>query len=80
MLPKRVLCFECSVKAFIRLQKFDPHRAVVSYSGGGGLVAKSCLTLVTPMVVAFQAPLSVGFCRQKILEWVAISFSITKAE
>ena len=31
---------------------------------GGGLVAKSCLTLVTPWTVARQAPLSMGFSRQ----------------
>ena len=30
----------------------------------GGLVAKSCLTLVTPWTVALQAPLSKGFSRQ----------------
>ena len=29
-----------------------------------GLVAKSCLTLVTPWTVACQAPLSMGFPRQ----------------
>ena len=28
---------------------------------GGGLVAKSCLTLVTPWTVTHQAPLSMGF-------------------
>ena len=28
--------------------------------GGGGLVAKSCLTLETPCIVARQAPLSMG--------------------
>ena len=33
--------------------------------GGGGLVAKSCLTLVTPWTVACQAPLSMGFSRQE---------------
>ena len=32
--------------------------------GGGGLVAKSCPTLVTAWTVARQAPLSVGFSRQ----------------
>ena len=42
--------------------------------GGGGLVPKSCPTLVTPWTVACQAPLSMGFWT-KILEWVAISFS-----
>ena len=33
--------------------------------GGGGLVAKSCLTLATPWTVACQAPLSMGFSRQE---------------
>ena len=32
--------------------------------GGGGLVAKSRLTLVTPWTVACRAPLSKGFSRQ----------------
>ena len=32
---------------------------------GGGLVAKSCPTLVTPWTVAHQAPLSMGFSRQE---------------
>ena len=41
--------------------------------GGGGVVAKSCLTLVTPWTVACQAPLF----QARILEWVAISFSIS---
>ena len=31
----------------------------------GGLVAMSCLTLVTPWTVARQAPLSMGFSRQE---------------
>ena len=39
------------------------------------LVTKSCLTLVIPRTIACQAPLSKGFPRKKILEWVAISFS-----
>ena len=30
----------------------------------GGLVAKSCLTVVTPWTVAHQAPLSMNFSRQ----------------
>ena len=34
-------------------------------SGGGGLVAKSCLTFATPWTVACQAPLSMGFSRQE---------------
>ena len=39
--------------------------AQLSASGGGGLVAKLCLTLVTPWTVAHQAPLSMGFSRQE---------------
>ena len=38
----------------------------------GGLVAKSCPTLVTPSTVACQAPLSVGFPRQEY--WGGLSF------
>ena len=32
--------------------------------GGGVLVAQSCPTLATPWIVAYQAPLSMGFPRQ----------------
>ena len=39
------------------------------------LVAKSCPTLVTSQTIARQAPLSIGFSRQEMLKWVAISFS-----
>ena len=39
---------------------------------GGGLVAKSCPTLVTPQTVDFQAPLSVGFSRQEY--WSGLPF------
>ena len=35
------------------------------YGGGGGLVAKSCLTLETPSTVDCQAPLSIVFSRQE---------------
>ena len=35
--------------------------------GGLGLVAKSCLTLVTPWTVAYQAPLSMEFSSQEYL-------------
>ena len=43
---------------------------------GGGLVTKSCPTLVTPWTAACQAPLSIhGILQAGILEWVAISFS-----
>ena len=38
---------------------------LVILGGGGGLVAKSCLTLVTPWAVAHQAPLSMGFSRSE---------------
>ena len=37
-----------------------------------GLVAKSCLTIVTPWTVACQAPLSVGFSRQEY--WSGLHF------
>ena len=39
---------------------------------GGGLVAKSCLTLVTPWTVARQAPLSMRFSRQEY--WSGLPF------
>jgi len=32
-------------------------------------------SLHPPWIVACQAPLSMGFSRQRILEWIAISFS-----
>ena len=39
---------------------------------GGGLVTKSCLTLVTPWTVASQAPLPMGFSRQEY--WSGLPF------
>ena len=42
---------------------------------GGGSVAKPCPALATPRPVAGQAPLTVGFSRQRALECVAIPFS-----
>ena len=33
--------------------------------GGGGLVAKLCMTLAIPWTIACQAPLSLGFSRQE---------------
>ena len=36
-----------------------------SNDGGGGLVAKSCPTLVTPWTIVCQAPLSMGFSMQE---------------
>ena len=40
--------------------------------GDGGLVAKSRPTLVTPWIVAHQAPLSMGFFRQEY--WSGLPF------
>ena len=39
---------------------------------GGGLVVKPCSTLVTPWIVACQAPLSVGFSRHEY--WSRLPF------
>ena len=33
--------------------------------GGGGLLAKSCLTLMTPWTIACQASLFIGFSRKE---------------
>ena len=55
---------------------FPQIRTSKIYSLGGGLVAKLCPTSATPRAVACQAPLSVGFLQARILEWVAILFSI----
>ena len=41
-------------------------------ASGGGLVAKSCLTLATPWTVAHQAALSMGFFRQEY--WSGLPF------
>ena len=41
-------------------------------SFGGGLVTKSCPTLVTPWIVACQSPLSMGFPRQEY--WSGLPF------
>ena len=38
----------------------------------GGLVARSCPTLVTPWTVAYQAPLSMDFSRQE--SWSGLPF------
>ena len=42
------------------------------FGGGGDLVAKSCLTLVTPWTVVCKSPLSVGFFRQEC--WSGLLF------
>ena len=44
----------------------------LSQHGGGGLVAKSCLILVTPWTVACQSPLSMGFSREEY--WSGLPF------
>ena len=38
----------------------------------GGIVAKSCPTLVTPWTVAYQVPLSMGFPRKEY--WSGLPF------
>ena len=45
---------------------------IYTHGGGGGLVNKSCLTLVIPWTVAYQAPLSMGFSRQA--SWSGLPF------
>ena len=37
---------------------------------GGGLVAKSCPTLIIPWAVACQTPMSMGFSRQEYWSWL----------
>ena len=41
--------------------------------GGGGILEKLCLTLVTPWTVACQAALSMGFSRQEYLSELPFS-------
>ena len=45
---------------------------------GHGLVAESCLTLVTPWIVTCQAPLSMGFCRQEY--WNGFPFPAARTD
>ena len=45
---------------------------IYTHGGGGGLVNKSCLTLVIPWTVALQTPLSMGFSRQEY--WSRLPF------
>ena len=56
----------------MRLQAFTK----VKEDEGLGLVAKSCLILVTPWTVAHQAPLSMGFSRQE--HWSGLPFPSPK--
>ena len=59
---------------FVRSGVFVKSIAGLSFLfSGGGLVSKSCLTLVTPWTVGpLQAPLSVGFSRQEY--WSGLPF------
>ena len=45
------------------------------FSGGGGLVTKSCPTLYDPMDSSLPGFSVHGILQARILEWVAISFS-----
>ena len=45
---------------------------MLMYGGGGGLVAKSCPTLVTPWTIAHQTTLSMRFFRQEY--WSGLPF------
>ena len=42
------------------------------FTGGGGLVTKSCPTLAAPWTVTYQAPPSMGFSRQEY--WSGLPF------
>ena len=59
--------FYCSIAALQCCVSFchTAKRISHTYTCGGGLVAKSCLTLVTPWTRVHQAPLSMGFPRQE---------------
>ena len=48
------------------------HKFWYIFGHGDGLVTKSCLTLVTPWMVACQALLSMGFSRQAY--WSGLPF------
>ena len=47
--------------------------------GGGGLVAQSCPTLCNPMDCSPPGSSLHGILQTRILEWVAISFSILQS-
>ena len=50
------------------------HWGNIGGGGGGSVVTKLCLTLQS-WTVAHQSPLSIGFPRGRVLEWVSISLS-----
>ena len=59
----------------VQMSKLRPEVALscsIEGRSGGGLVVKSCLTLVTPWTVARQAPLSMRFSRQEY--WSGLPF------
>ena len=56
--PQSWPCLKSNHWACEEVQGEDEHRHFPK--GGGGLVTKSCLTLVTPWTVACQAPPSMG--------------------
>ena len=52
------------------------HQHFISFFGGGVLVSKSCLTLMSPWTVTCHGILFVhGVLQARILEWTDISFS-----
>ena len=55
-----------------RVQPQSHHLLALWPYGGGGLVVKSCPTLVTPWTVAHQGPLSMGFSREEY--WSGLPF------
>ena len=54
--------FSCARK--LLYLKTSTIKRLIYCNGGGGLVAKSCLTLANPWTVAHQPPLFMGFSRQ----------------
>ena len=53
----------------------EPEMKLPTFIGGGGLIAKSCLTLCNPMDYSLPGSSVHGILQAIILEWVAISFS-----
>ena len=81
---KSVVCFILLVYIYILIQSTQisstqyPHIASSKHNRqyGGGLAAKSCLTLATPWTVCSLPGSSVhGILQARIVEWVAISCS-----
>ena len=66
------LIFSLSLNICGNLANHTPLRTLVPFSVGGGLVAKSCLNLGNPWIVACQDPLSMGFSRQEY--WSGLPF------